>query len=60
MNTDNFSEMVFCSDCKKDIICYRKNCKGKYLNRDGSWKKPYLTSLDKGGVYVENKSFKIK
>ena len=47
-------DLAFCADCKKDTICYRKNCKGKYFNRDGSWKKPYLISLDKGGVYLVN------
>ena len=53
------NDLAFCTDCKKDVICYRNGCRGKFLNRDGSWKKPYITSLDKDGIYFDNKSFKI-
>jgi hypothetical protein len=52
-------ELAFCTDCKQDVICHRKGCRGKFLNHDGSWKKPYITSLDKGGIYFDNKSLKL-
>ena len=59
MSPEDFIELkdlAFCTDCKKDKICYRRGCRGKFLNHDRSWKKPYLLSLDKGGVYFENKN----
>tara|TARA_Y100001973_G_C5014086_1_gene239826 strand:+ start:364 stop:549 length:186 start_codon:yes stop_codon:yes gene_type:complete len=50
--------LAHCTDCKQDEICYRRGCRGKFLNRDGSWKKPYLTPLDQGGIYFDSKSLK--
>ena len=51
-------DLALCTDCKYDIICYRRGCRGKFLNRDGSWKKPYLTPLEQGGIYFDNKNLK--
>ena len=32
------NEMPMCSDCRDDTICYRKNCRGRFVDSRGNVK----------------------
>lgn len=51
---EELRQLARCSKCNDEVICHRKNCRGKYLDSNNNWKKPYLQPLHRGGKYLDN------